>query len=1107
MNSTRYLRILATTLIFGGWGVGCAHDLDGPSPAGDGAFEPHLVCNEREPLTRVTLTGSGLSPMPVDTATEPAALELPALTLTRTGDLEGNGVEGVPVEVPDDPEGEGSIHWYSQSRMDIDITPELALEPGIYGLTIRNPNGQEVEVPEVLAVVPPPELIDIEPDAICVDQQDVTVRLIGQGFLMIDGETPTVTVTSADEERTFRPDEVAGCATLPAPATDAERCSELTFTIPQGDLPPGEYEVVITNPPPADCSSSQVMVLEVVPPPELTEVLPRRICTSGGSIGLHGTGFREGATVEVGGLEARSVEVDPGGESATAIFGPGLAAGIYDATIINPDGCSSTLEDAVEVVQGPIIFWVDPPVVYNGISTQITIYGSDLASDVEGVELVPIGDGDAVPLEFSTEASRGRIQAVVPSGTPPGTYHVVVEMVECPAELPEGLVVTDSLTLELDSIDPSFGWTDRSSPVSLFGDGFISTPRAYLNPEDPTPETVAMSLEAVAFVDGARLTAVVPPGLPEGVYDVIVVNPTGEVGLIEGGFTVTTDPPPSIDNLSPGEVDSGGVRTINLRGGNFRDPAVGWTCQPLSGEAVNPAGTVSSWEDGSAVITLDATALTAGTVCVLRLTNGDGAYTDFSAVAITNPSSNIQPFQEATDMTTGRRGLALVAGHATRAARFLYALGGDDGREANALDSSESAAVDIFGQIGEWFDQPNGLAAPVTLTTATRIGRFIYIVGGHDGTSAVADVARATILDPLDSPDIVDISVQGGEGAGLGPGIWYYRVSAVFPETHPSNPGGEGLPSDPLVINLPDSLPDTLLVTIYWSEVPGAEAYRIYRSPGPATATGSERLLVEVSAADPRELEDDGAAPTGDVAPLPLGAHGTWVSLPSLGTPRAGLGLGHALDPDDPDIHYLYAVGGVDARGAALDTYEILAIEVASDRDQTVAASWVPGDHPLALARSRLGVFSVDHHAAPRVDDGTTYIYAVGGLGGSGRAVSDAEAALVTPEGQLGPWIEVDAARARAGFAHVAASNFLYMLGGGPSATDDAVSAEICGAGITCSGGDNYPPYLRNWNNEGISLTTNRYLPGSTLESAFIFVVGGADAGGSALSSSEQTVW
>jgi hypothetical protein len=262
-----------------------------------------------------------------------------------------------------------------------------------------------------------------------------------------------------------------------------------------------------------------------------------------------------------------------------------------------------------------------------------------------------------------------------------------------------------------------------------------------------------------------------------------------------------------------------------------------------------------------------------------------------------------------------------------------------------------------------------------------------------------------------------------------------------------------------------------------------------------------------VSADDPLEFEDDGSAPMDDKAPLPLGAHGTWLALPDMGIARAGLGVVSAVDPGDSSLVHIYAVGGDDG-GGALDTYEFLTVTVNAEDDHTVAASWAAGDpgSEFSVPRSQLGVAAADHTLASRVDDGDTFIYVYGGLDDGGMEDSTAEAALVLAGGQLGTWQALDPAQSRAGVVDIVANDFVYQIGGGPTAVNGAVGGEVCQTGL---GGcmTDVAPIIRNWNSTGGGqLMTARYLADGTLESAFIFAAGGAGAGG-ALASTEQTVW
>src|SRR4029077_21273694 len=77
--------------------------------------------------------------------------------------------------------------------------------------------------------------------------------------------------------------------------------------------------------------------------------------------------------------------------------------------------------------------------------------------------------------------------------------------------------------------------------------------------------------------------------------------------------------------------------------------------------------------------TNNASALPIGSICVLRETNADGSFFDYSAIGVTGPSLNLPGTHAGTSMTVGRRALSAASGNATAAARFIYAIGGDGG--------------------------------------------------------------------------------------------------------------------------------------------------------------------------------------------------------------------------------------------------------------------------------------------------------------------------------------------------------------------------------------------------------------------------------------------
>ncbi len=786
----------------------------------------------------------------------------------------------------------------------------------------------------------------------------------------------------------------------------------------------------------------------------------------------------------------------------------GLSPGSYDVTITNPDGKKASGTTRIRVLPGEVlVFWSDPSIVYNGITTQATVYGTNLG-DVNEVGIRDASFKETKLQSAPAGTRQNAVQMTVPSGTAPDSYDVVVHTSSgCTAELKRGLQVTatrdDTLVT---GVDPTFGWVEQPTALTINGTGFQPVPRVYLNPHTPGSTTVATALWSVALKDANTVTAVVPKTLPAGAYDLIVVNPDGKVGIVdklpgataaEGGFFLNTKAPPVVANISPLYVDNQTAHTVTIEGTGFDNPTVTLACKKPDGSVANLTGTVAA---GGSATTFDASipvgGLPGGTVCVVTVTNPDKSYSTFSAIGISLPSANLNPMIDAPTMTTARRAPAVAAGRATRSARFLYAIGGDSGNASGALRSVETSPIDVYGTPGPFFTQPVQLPAPRTLAGAVKIGRFLYLVGGNDGAAPTTSVIRAEVLDPLAAPRIVDIGGARSKVAdeGIGPGIWYYRVSAVMDDTDPSNPGGETLASDPIAVNLsPESLGDKkLLFTLYWDAVPGAKAYRIYRSPNGNENIDGVRLLTEIPDGKVTSYEDKAPAgkPAGD-SPRPVGATGNWMNMPALGTAREAAGITSAQDPADPNKFYIFAIGG--RAGSPLATWERLAITIDPTKGTQTAGTWTAGTAPISAARSEFTAFSVSHLEATQVPKGDVYIYAGGGVGST-----NVDAGKMGAGGEL-TWTAVKAmSPSRSGYAGVAGAGFLFAFGGSnTTGADDSMAAAQIETAV---------PTLANWNNNGgARLRHPRYLAGSTVESAFIYLVGGV-SNNAATATCERTV-
>jgi hypothetical protein len=669
-------------------------------------------------------------------------------------------------------------------------------------------------------------------------------------------------------------------------------------------------------------------------------------------------------------------------------------------------------------------------------------------------------------------------------------------------------------------------------------------PRVYLTPSGSTG--TAKALSAVTLTSATQLNAVVPSGLAAGTYNAILVNPDGKVGVLSDGVTVSAGNPPAIDSVVPASLVPNASTLVAISGRNFDVASVQLECKASS--SASTITSVNGSLSGSPTATLvtasfdpGASGVAAGSICLLKLTNHDGAFYEYSAVSLTNASLNLSAWSAATNLTLGRRALSLVAGRPTGSSRFLYAIGGDSGVSGSnnqasigstVFDSVESASVDVFGSMAAWSAQPRTLLpAPRTWAGAATIGHFIYLVGGHNGSTATNTLYRAEILDPLATTEISDLNAVLSDGVtGLTGGLYYYGVAAIFASDNPNNPGGESLTGDLLPVTLP-ARAEKIALTLTWNPLAGAHGYRIYRSPTPGAAVGNLQLLAEKTCgatpastcdctSDPTQcrIDDLGTTVPAGNGPLAAGSLGKWHAVSGarcssgdclLSSAREGLASVVVRNPSDANTYYLYAIGGRNASGTYLNTYEVATVTLSGTNTQTVA-DWTVGSHPLSSPRAELGAWVVSANNSNIIRSSGTpnnvWIYLGGGRTSAVASDTAVEAGQLQAGGDLGSFVTANVTGLKSsltGFGVGASNDRLYTFGGSATAADGS-SASLCGeSGGGCAGG--LPDLPNNaWNSLGNASTSRMYM-GSTQESAFFFVTGGW-FNGATLSSTEQTL-
>ncbi len=1068
-------------------GLGCSAQLDGPTPAISSVVSDtgsNVICTcadldgcERGQPALLTISGAGFAPLPVNLLEDQRRIELPTVILRGGGqDFTIHG---------DDPaqNAPGVILEYTSAANLLLTLPQSFVKdfaPGLYAVLVKNPNENEQLLPDGLEVVLGPQTTGIAPEIIC-NEVDSTVTISGENF-RAGAEVVLGEALVAAEDVRFIDDQT------------------IEITVRRG-VAEGSYDLTVINP--EGCESTSPTALAVVPPPTLISSAPPTVCT-GGTLTLTGEGFLPGATVTIADSEGTSVDVEDiiavlegtsveitDSTTLTVNIGPLPPGGPYDVLMTNANGCSSeVLLDSLTVEPGPIVVAVDPSVVYNGVAFPIAIFGTGFSQNSSA----SVAGQALTVLEVSVTGDR--IDAEVPAGITPGTYDLVVQdPAGCSYTLEGAITVTDQLTVAICDIDPPFGFMGERTAVTITSGAscaggtqlFASTPRSWLNINGHLK-----ALRSVAFVTATSLTGAVEAGLEVGgPYDLLIQNPDGQIGMLEQAFTVVDLPVPLIEAINPSSVDTKYVGSLTLMGQDFRAPVTVELISPvdqiaLSTPVVSNGGTQID-------VPLDAAALLLDTgAYLIRVTNTDqGTYSDFSALAVTNPAGNLEAWTDASPMTTARRHHAMVAGRVSTAARFLYAIGGDGGSATPAeMASVELVPLDKFGNTGSWFTQRHAMLKARTGLSAFIQGRYLYVIGGEDSQGPMTDISRALILSPEEAPEIDQFTfVLGGN---LAKGAWYYRVSATLPATDPLNPGGETLPSDVVVIQAIAGVK----VSLSWTAVPGAESYNVYRTPAPNGAFGGEQLLAEgiliTSFDDPGDpIQDAGQTP------LRQGETGVFMSttISPLTTARSNAAAILARDPTG--ALFVYVAGGRSDATTILSSVEYATVS----EDGATLGTFTQATAGMDVPRERQLIAVGHHDTSPAIPAGTTYLYVAGGSSDGGQVLKTGYASSVATGGNLGPFTLVNLKNMQTASVSYMVNDTLYYFGG--SANGTTASATSRSAVLTTP-----LPELDNSDALGPgAIPVARMNSALALESAYFYLSGGGASDTEATTSVIQTIY
>jgi hypothetical protein len=770
----------------------------------------------------------------------------------------------------------------------------------------------------------------------------------------------------------------------------------------------------------------------------------------------------------------------------------GQPAAQYDVSVVNPTGKSGTLAMGLTVEPPPTVTGVVPPMAPTNSMPSLTINGTGFLPGATAT--LTMGTGTPITLSGITVAADGTSLTGTAdlTGATPGAYDVTVTNTDgCSFTLSGGFTVTGNM-FALTGIEPPFGCTCSDTTVHIFSAGaFVSTPVVTMVPHgQATPVTV---LKRVAFLSSSELSAVVPAGLTVGGYDVTVTNPPssgGSSGTLMNGFTVVTQPVPTVCSVAPAQGTTQADTAVVITGASFRAGVTVDLAMP-SATPGTPPTVVAGATTGTPVVNSGGTQITGVTIksttlavgnYLVRVTDPDSpinAYDDFAGFVVVNPSAKLSGWAAGTSLTgappVGRALHGTITAQDDLGNDFIYVLGGEEA--SGPVATVEDCKLGGFGDMGAFFDNANsmnksrvGLGAVAVPVQGTSVcappTTYVYALGGstdYTATAGTADgsVERALVLRTKDAPVVMDPGTAGLTGT-LAAGTWYYEVSAVLAASDPEAPG-EGLPSEEAIAGLRA----VGGVSLTWNSVTQNAAgnsvtvvgYRIYRTDAADGTSGTEHLLDTIDcttgtpcAGTTVTYHDDGSKSTMPaMSPLPEGSLGEFVNQTQTITPRFEHGA--AVAADSAGASYVFVAGGRTDNMTGSATNILASVEAAPIMANGDLGTFASAG-TLASDGSGAGVanfsFFVENHqnsALPAASGDVLWVWGgedtTGAVAGHGstNALQSAEVTTATgmaaltfansslkPKGQVG------------GFGAVI-GNEMFMLGGGSTVAQERAAS------------------------------------------------------------------
>ena len=307
--------------------------------------------------------------------------------------------------------------------------------------------------------------------------------------------------------------------------------------------------------------NSQVVVY---PPPDIDNITPNRGIVSGGTkIAITGKNLGVWVKTNLGDRIIETYfppEVTIGGRNAIVdkdkttdkqilVTTPIGNVGPADVRVINPDGQTDTWRNGFTYFGQPVIKSISPNRGPTSGDTVVLITGENFADDSPLTVFLPptvlIGRREAEVTGYNPK----QVTIKTPSGNPGSVDVTVTNRDGLSGVLRNGFIYINLPIIN--SISPNYGHINGGTRVTITGQNFV------------IGATVRFGQKNASKIESLSATQIIAitPSNPAGWVDVIITNPDGQQGILEGGFNYIA---PAVVNAGADQTSSEG-QTVSIR--------------------------------------------------------------------------------------------------------------------------------------------------------------------------------------------------------------------------------------------------------------------------------------------------------------------------------------------------------------------------------------------------------------------------------------------------------------------------------------------------------------------------------------------------------------